>query len=157
MRPRLRVFLFLIACILSISLSSTVEGSSPTFLNRQAYPLSLGLHEIGHFHNNDLKTFEVWTQWSNPSHEKIVVKVIFTFFDNDSADSQLGEDGENDSLMTVTETVTIPEQVSNWGKYFQLTAIGQKLNEGFDHPAEGAGLELFLNAQIISVQYIPSE
>ena len=81
MRPRLRVFLFFLSCILSISLSSTVLWASPTFLNRQAYPLPLGLHEIGHFHNNDLKTFEVWTQWSNSSNEKIVVKVAFSFFD----------------------------------------------------------------------------
>ena len=59
--------------------------------------------------------------------------------------------------MAVTESVTIPEQVSNWGKYFQLTAIGQKLNKGFDHPAEGAGLELYLDAQVISVQHLPPE
>ncbi len=157
MRPRLRVFLFLLSCILSISLSSTVLWASPTFLNRQAYPLPLGLHEIGHFHNNDLKTFEVWTQWSNSSNEKIVVKVAFSFFDKDSADSQLGEDGEDDLLMTITESVTIPEQTSNWGKYFELTAIGYKLNQGFDHPEEGPGLELYLDVQIISVQHLPSE
>ena len=137
MRPRLRVFLLLLFCILSISLSFASLWASPTFLNRQAYPLQLGLTEIGRFHNNDLKTFEVWTQWNNPAREKIVVTVAFTFFDKDSADSQLGEDGKDDSLMAVTETVTIPEQVKNWGKYFQLTAIGHKLNQGFDHPAEG--------------------
>ncbi len=157
MRSRLRVFLFLLSCILSIGLSFTVLWASPTFLNRQAYPLPLGLNEIGQFHNNDLKTFEVWTQWSNPSNEKIVVKVAFSFYDRDSADSQLGEDGKDDLLMTVTESVTIPEQTSNWGKYFQLTAIGQKLNQGFDHPQEGAGLELYLDAQVISVKHLPSE
>ena len=160
MRPRLRVFLLLLSCMLTMSVFSTVLWASPTFLNRQAYPLPLGLHEIGHFHNNDLKTFEVWTQWSNPSDEKIVVKITFSFFDKDSADSQLGEDGEDgkdDLLMTVTESVTIPEQASNWGKYFQLTAIGHKLNQGFDHPGEGAGLELYLDAQVISVQHLPSE
>jgi len=143
--------------MLSVILFSTELLASPTFLNRQAYPLPLGLTEIGRFHNNDLKTFEVWTQWNNPAREKIVVKVAFTFFDRDSADSQLGEDGKDDSLMTVTETLTIPGQVNNWGKYFQLTAIGHKLNQGFDHPAEGAGLELYLDAQVISVQHLPSE
>jgi len=154
---RLRVFLFLLSCMLFVSLCSTDLLASPTFLNRQAYPLPLGLTEIGQFHNNDLKTFEVWTQWNNASNEKLVVTVTFTFFDKDSDDSQLGEDGKDDSLMTVTETVTIPEQVSNWGKYFQLTAIGQKLNQGFDHPAEGAGLELYLDAQVISVRHLPPE
>jgi len=154
-RSRLRVVLLQLSCMLFVSLCSTDLLASPTFLNRQAYPLPLGLTEIGRFHNNDLKTFEVWTQWNNASNEKLVVKVTFTFFDRDSADSQLGEDGKDDSLMAVTETVTIPEQVSNWGKYFQLTAIGQKLNQGFDHPAEGAGLELYLDAQVISVQHLP--
>jgi hypothetical protein len=156
-RPRLRVFLLLLFCILSVGLSSAVLWASPTFLNRQAYPLQLGLTEIGRFHNNDLKTFEVWTQWNNPSSEEVLVKITFTFFDKDSADTQLGEDGKDDSLMAVTETMTIPEQVSNWGKYFQLTAIGHKLNQGFDHPEEGAGLELYLDAQVISVQYLSSE
>lgn len=156
MQSQLRVF-FILVCLLSLSLSSTAICASPTFLNRQAYPLHLGLTDIGRFHQNDLKTFEVWTQWSNPSHEKIVVKITFTFIDRDSADSQLGEDGEDDFLMTVTETVTIPDQVSNWGKYVQLTAIGQKLNLGFDHPGEGSGLELYLDAQVISVQHLPSE
>jgi hypothetical protein len=143
--------------MLSVSLFSTELLASPTFLNRQAFPLPLGLTEIGRFHNNDLKTFEVWTQWNNASNEKLVVKVTFTFFDRDSADSQLGEDGKDDSLMAVTETVIIPEQVNNWGKYFQVTAIGHKLNQGFDHPAEGAGLELYLDAQVISVQHLPPE
>ena len=157
MQSRLRVFLFVLSCMLFVSLCSTDLLANPTFLNRQAYPLPLGLTEIGQFHNNDLKTFEVWTQWNNASNEKLVVKVTFTFFDKDSDDSQLGEDGKDDSLMAVTETVTIPEQVSNWGKYFQLTAIGQKLNLGFDHPAEGAGLELYLDAQVISVKHLPPE
>ena len=157
MQSRLRVYLFVLSCMLFVSLCSTDLLANPTFLNRQAYPLPLGLTEIGRFHNNDLKTFEVWTQWNNASNEKLVVKVTFTFFDKDSDDSQLGEDGKDDSLMAVTETVTIPEQVSNWGKYFQLTAIGQKLNLGFDHPAEGAGLELYLDAQVISVKHLPPE
>ena len=157
MRPRLHVFPLLLSTILVISLCSTVLWASPTFLNRQTYPLPLGLTDIGEFHQNDLKTFEVWTQWNNPSHDKIIVKITFTFVDRDSADSQLGEDGEDDSLMAVTETVTIPEQVNNWGKFFQLTAIGSKLNQGFDHLAEGAGLELYLDAQVISVTHLPSE
>jgi len=143
--------------MLTMSVFSTVLWASPTFLNRQAYPLSLGLHEIGHFHNNDLKTFEVWTQWSNLSNEKIVIKITFTLFDKDSADSQLGEDGEDDLLMTVTESITIPAQTSNWGKYSKLTAIGHKLNQGFDHPEEGVGLELYLDVQVISVKYLSSE
>ena len=157
MRPRLHVLLFLLIFLLVMGLSSTLLFANPTFLNRQAYPLHLGLTDIGRFHQNDLKTFEVWTQWNNLSHEKIVVKITFTFFDRDSADPQLREDGEDDSLMAVTETVTIPEQVSNWGKFVQVTAIGQKLNQGFDHPAEGSALELYLAAQIISVKHLPSE
>jgi hypothetical protein len=140
--------------MLSVSFFSMELLASPTFLNRQSYPLKLGLTDVGQFHKNDLQTFEVWTQWSNPSHEKVVVKVTFTFFDKDTADSQLGEDGDDDILLTVTESVTIPEQVSNWGRYFQVTVIGQKLNQGFDHPEEGAGLELYLDAQVISVQHL---
>ena len=157
MRPRLHVFPLFLSAFLLVSLASAVLWASPTFLNRQAYPLPLGLTEIGQFHKNDLKTFEVWTQWNNPSNEKVRIKIMFTFVDRDSSDSQLGEDGEDDALMAVTETLTIPEQVSNWGKYFQLTAIGQKLNQGFDHPEEGAGLELYLDAQVISVTHLPSE
>ena len=158
MRSRLRVFLCLLLLgMLSMSILSTELLASSTFLNRQSYPLKLGLTDIGRFHKNDLKTFEVWTQWSNPSNEKIVVKITFTFFDKDEANSQLGEDGKDDSLMAVTKTVTIPEQVSNWGTFIQLTAIGHKLNQGFDHPEEGAGLELYLDAQVISVQHIHSE
>ncbi|MEX0828796.1 MAG: hypothetical protein WD032_00990 [Nitrospirales bacterium] len=157
MRTRLRVFFLVLSWMLSISLFSTDLFANPTFLNRQSFPLHLGLTEIGRLHQNDLKTFEVWTQWNNPSHEKIEVKITFTFFDKDSADSQLGEDGTDDTLMTVTETVIIPEQVNNWGKFLHLTAIGEKLNQGFDHPAEGAGLELYLDAQVISVKHLPSE
>ena len=137
-----------------LSVFTTDTWANPTFLNRQTYPLQLGLTDIGRFHNNDLKTFEVWTQWDNPSHKKIVVKLAFTFVDRDSADSQLGEDGKDDVLMTIKETVTIPQQVNNWGQYLQLTAIGEKLNQGFDHPEEGAGLELYLDAQVISVQHL---
>ena len=74
MRSRLRVILFLLSCMLFVSLCSTDLYASPTFLNRQAYPLPLGLTEIGHFHNNDLKTFEVWTHWNNASNERVVVK-----------------------------------------------------------------------------------
>ena len=157
MRFRLCIFFLFLSWILSISVFSTDLFANPTFLNRQAFPLHLGLTDIGRFHHNDFKTFEVWTQWNNPFHEEIVVQITFTFFDRDSADSQLGEDGEDDFLMVVTETVTIPEQVSNWGKYLHLTAIGQKLNQGFDHPAEGSGLELYLDAQVISVKHLPAE
>ena len=158
MRSRLCVVLFFLSCMFFMSFFSTeLRAASPTFLNRQAYPLPLGLQEIGHFQNNDLKTFEIWTQWSNPYHEKVVVEVTFTFFDRDSADSQLGEDGEDDRLMAVTETLTIPEQANSWGKYSYLTAIGQKLNQGFDHAEEGAGLELYLDAQVISVEHLTSD
>ncbi len=156
MVSRLRKILVFLGCFLFLSSVSTDLFANPTFLNRQTYPLQLGLTDIGKFHNNDLKTFEIWTQWNNPSNEKIVIKIHFTFIDRDSANSQLGEDGKDDLLMTVKETVTIPEQVNNWGKYFQLTAIGQKLNQGFDHPAEGAGLELYLDAQVISVKHVPA-
>jgi len=152
-----RVCVVFVFFILSLNLSATELWASPTFLNRQAYPLQLGLTDIGQFHNNDLKTFEIWTQWDNPSNKKILVTLTFTFIDRDSADSQLGEDGQDDILMTVQQSVTIPEQVNNWGKYFQLTAIGQKLNLGFDHQEEGAGLELYLDAQVTSVQHLSPE
>ncbi len=115
MRFQQRVFLLLLSCFLFLVFIPVDLSASPTFLNRQAYPLQIGLTEIGRFHENDLKTFEVWTQWNNSSNEKIVVKITFTFFDKDSADSQLGEDGQDDTLMSVTQTVTIPEQVSSWG------------------------------------------
>ncbi len=157
MRPRLHVFLLLPTCILVMGLCLDSVWAGPTFMNRQAYPQQLGFTEIGQFQKNDLKTFEVLTQWSNPSNEKIVITMTFTFIDKDAEDSQLGEDGQDDTLMVVTETMTIPEQVSNWGKYFQLTAIGHKLNQGFDHPEEGAGLELYLDAQITSIQHLPSQ
>ncbi len=157
MRSRLCAFFMLLSCMLSVGIFSSDLFAAPTFLNRLTYPLQLGLTEIGQFHDNDLKTFEVWTQWSNSSPNKVVVKVTFTFFDKDSANSQLGEDGKDDVLMAVTETITIPEQANNWGKYFQLTAIGHKLNQGFDHPAEGAGLEIYLDAQVISVQHLTPE
>ena len=155
MRPRLHVVLSLLLYIVSASLSSPIIWASPAFLNRQAFPLQLGLTTIGQFHQNDLQTFEVWTQWNNPAPEKVVVQIQFTFVDKDSANTQLGEDGEDDTLMVVIETVTIPEQVSNWGKYLQLTTIGEKLNQGYDHPEEGAGLELYLDAQVISVKHLP--
>ena len=116
MRSRLRVFLLLHFSILLIGLSPASVWAGPTFMNRQAYPQQLGLTEVGRFQNNDLKTFEVWTQWNNSSREKIVVKITFTFFDKDSEDAQLGEDGKDDVLMAVTETMTIPEQVNNWGE-----------------------------------------
>ncbi len=158
MRPRLSMCRWLFFFVFVFCFFCPTELlANPTFLNRQAFPLHLGLSNIGRFHNNDLKTFEVWTQWNNPSHEKVVVKLLFTFVDRDSADSQLGEDGKDDSLMSVTETVTIPEQVSNWGKYLQLTAIGANLNQGFDHQEEGAGLELYLDAQIVSVKHLTSD
>jgi hypothetical protein len=54
------------------------------------------------------------------------------------------------------ETISIPPQVSLWVKTHRLTVIGENLNEGFDHLEEGVGLELSLNAQIISIQYLPS-
>ena len=157
MRPRLRVRLFSLVIFFSIGLFSSQLWASPTFLNRQGFPLRLGLSQVGQFHKNDLKTFEVWTQWSNPSSDKLIVKITFTIFDNDSADAQSGEDGKDDPLMTMTETITIPDQVNNWGKYSQLTAIGHKLNQGFDHPQEGAGLELYIDAQIDSVVHAPAQ
>ena len=157
MRLRFRVFVLVLSFILFWSVFSKNVFAGPVFLNRQTYPLQLGLTEIGQFHNNALKTFSVWTQWNNPSTEKITITLTFSFYDKDSANSQLGEDGQDDLLMTMKETVTIPEQVSNWGRSFQLTAIGQKLNQGFDHPEEGAGLELYLDAQVISVQHLPPE
>ena len=133
------------------------QGAGPTFLNRQAFPLRLDLPQIGLFHKNDLKTYEVWTQWSNPSHQKVVVKLTFTFFDQDSGTSESGEDGKDDILMQVKESVTIPDQVNNWGQYFQLTIIGQKLNQGYDHSQEGNALELYVDPQITSIKYLPFE
>lgn len=125
--------------------------AEPTFLNRQVFPLSISLNEIGPFHNNFLKTFEVLTQWNNPTHHKLLVEIAFTFYDLDSGKHQDSEDGEDDSLMTIVETFTIPDQVGHWAKSFLLTAIGEQLNQGFDHPNEGAGLELYIDAQIVRV------
>ncbi len=156
MRPRLPIHLFPFVVLFSIVLIASDLWASPTFLNRQGFPLRLGVSQIGQFHKNDLQTFEVWTQWSNPSNDKLVIKITFTIYDNDSADAQSGEDGKDDPLMTMTETITIPDQVNNWGKYSQLTAIGHKLNQGFDHPQEGAGLELYIDAQIDSVTHTPA-
>ena len=157
MRSQLHGVGYFLLGLLVFSLFAPNSWASPTFLNRQTFPLHLGLSDIGHFHQNDLQTFEIWTQWNNPAPERIVVRIRFTFVDKDSANRQLGEDGEDDALMVITETVTIPEQVSNWGKYLQLTAIGEKLNLGYDHPEEGAGLELYLDAQVISVEHLPAE
>ncbi len=95
------------------------------------------------------------TKWNNLSNDKIVIKLPFTLFDKDSEDAQLGEDGKDETLMDVTETLNIPEQVSNWGKYFQLTAIGHKLNQGFDHSEECVELKLYLDTQITSIQQLP--
>ena len=83
--------------------------AEPTFLNRQAFPLPLSLNESGPFHNNFIKTFEVLTQWNNPTFNKLTVEIAFTFYDRDSGINQDSEDGQNDSLMTVVETFTIPE------------------------------------------------
>ena len=74
----MRVWLVLLSCVLSFCLLPADLWASPTFLNRQAYHLHLVLTDIGQFHKNDLKTFEVWTQWNNPSSKKIVVKLTFT-------------------------------------------------------------------------------
>ena len=109
---------------------------------------------MGPFHNNYLRTFEVWTQWDNDASEDVKVTILFTFYDSDSGGSRMGEDGKDDSLMSVMQSFTIPGQVSNWGKTFHLTAIGGKINEGFDHLEEGAGLELYVDAQIMSIQYL---
>lgn len=131
--------------------------AEPRFLNRQAFPLLLSLNEIGPFHNNYIKTFEVSTQWNNPTANKLNVEIAFTFYDLDAGKNQDSEDGENDSLMTIVEIFTIPEHVGHWARSFLLTAIGEKLNLGFDHPNEGAGLELYIDAQIVKIQHIPPE
>ena len=141
----------------SLVLIPSMLSAGPTFLNRQAFPLPVSLNEIGPFHKNFLKTFEVLTQWNNVTNEKVFVKVDFTFYDADSSGSQTGEDGSDDPLMTISESLTIPAQVDHWGKSFHLTAIGEKLNQGFDHPSEGAGLEVYVDAQITWIQYIPDE
>ena len=154
MRHQLRkIFLIGIVCGIIWGFSS-LAWAGPTFLNRQAYPFPLVLNEIGPYHNNYLKTFELLTQWNNESNDKIMVKIAFTIYDNDSSGTKGGEDGKDDPLMTVTETITVPEQVGYWGKSFRLTAIGEKLNQGFDHPGEGAGLELYVDAQITYIQHV---
>ena len=155
MRTSVRVWLFVGSCLCSLALSISLGWAGPTFLNRQAYPLPLALHEIGPFHNNHLRTFEVLTQWSNDNSEDAKVYISFTFYDSDSGGTRAGEDGEDDVLMTVKETFTLPGQVSNWGKSFILTTIGGKLNRGFDHPQEGAGLELFVDVQVTAIKYLP--
>ncbi|MCA9470732.1 MAG: hypothetical protein MRJ96_02235 [Nitrospirales bacterium] len=142
------------ACLVVLLASTTQLWAGPTFLNRQAFPISLALHEMGPFHNNYLRTFEVWTQWDNDASVDVKVNILFTFFDSDSGGSRMGEDGKDDTLMSVMQSVTIPSQVSNWGKTFYLTAIGGKINEGFDHLEEGASLELYVDAQIMSIQYL---
>jgi len=119
--------------------------------------MPLTLHEMGPFHNNYLRTFEVWTQWNNDANDAVQMNILFTFYDSDSGGSRIGEDGKDDILMSVMQSVTIPSQVSNWGKTFYLTAIGGKINQGFDHLEEGAGLELYLDAQVTSIQYISSD
>ena len=157
MRYQLRKYLIVgFVCGIVICFSS-LAWADPTFLNRRAYPLPLVLNEIGPFHNNSLKTFELLTQWSNESNEKVTVKIAFTVYDNDSSGSKGGEDGKDDPLMTITESLTIPEQVGSWGKTFHLTAIGEKLNQGFDHPSEGSGLELYVDAQITFIQHLSED
>ena len=151
MRHQIRIIFFLVC---GLAISSSLLWAGPTFLNRQAYPMSLSLNEIGPFHNNYLRTFEVWTQWSNESSDSVKAKITFTFYDSDSGGTRTGEDGKDDVLMSTTESLTIPGQVSNWGKTFYLTAIGGKLNAGFDHLEEGAGLELYVDAQVTSIQYV---
>ena len=154
MRAHSRVWLCVCSFLGCFVISTSILWAGPTFLNRHAYPMPLALHEIGPFHPNHLKTFEAWTQWSNGANEAIKVKIAFTFYDSDSGGTRSGEDGKDDQLMTVTESFTLPGQVSNWGKSFYLTTIGGKLNQGFDHPQEGAGLELYVDAQVISIQYL---
>lgn len=131
--------------------------AEPAFLNRHVFPLSVSLNEIGPFHNNFLRTFEVLTQWNNPTSNKLNVEIAFIFYDFDSGKNQDGEDGKDDSLMTIVETFTIPDQVGHWPKSFWLTAVGKQLNQGFDHPNEGAGLELYVDAQIMSIDHIVPE
>ena len=128
--------------------------AEPTFVNRQAFPLSLSLNQTGAFPKNYLKTFEVLTQWSNPSNHRINIEIAFTIYDLDSGKNQEGEDNKDDSLMTIVETITIPDQVGHWANFSYLTVIGEKLNQGFDHPKEGRALELYIDAQIIRVRYL---
>ncbi|GJL63715.1 MAG: hypothetical protein NPIRA04_23690 [Nitrospirales bacterium] len=152
-----RVILLLACCLMYLGISAGTVWAGPVFLNRQAFPMPLTLHEMGPFHNNYLRTFEVWTQWNNDANDSVQMNILFTFYDSDSGGSRMGEDGKDDILMSVMQSVTIPGQVSNWGKTFYLTAIGGKINQGFDHLEEGAGLELYLDAQVTSIQYISTE
>ncbi len=151
-----RFFVTLGCCAFGLFLATSSLWAGPTFLNRQAFPIPVTLHEMGPFHKNYLRTFEVWTQWDNDTSDAIRVDILFTVYDSDSGGSRTGEDGKDDLLMSMMQSVTIPAQVSNWGKTLYLTAIGGKLNQGFDHLEEGAGLELYIDAQVTSLQYIPS-
>jgi len=137
--------------------SSTAATANPTFLNRQAFPLRLGLNEFGPFNDNYLKTFEVQTRWSNVWSEPVKVEVTFTFIDKDPAEADKEEDGNDDELMSVTESLTIPKQTTNYLKTFRLTAIGGMLNKGFDHENEGSNLELVVDAQVKSVHHLDEE
>lgn len=104
-----RAFLFAIWLLVGVVIGNTDPAwAGLTFLNRQAYPLPLVLNEIGPFHKNYLHTFEVLTQWSNDLEVPATVPLAFVVFDNDSRHAQAGEDGSNDPLMTIEETVTIP-------------------------------------------------
>ena len=141
----------------SLLISPSVLFAGPNFLNRQAFPLPISLNEIGPFDNNFLKTYDVFTQWNNISIDDVLVTIVFTFYDADSSGALTGEDGQDDALMTVTQTVRIPAQVSHWGKTFRLTTIGEKLNQGFDHSNEGVGLELYVDAQITVVKHLSEE
>ena len=145
-----------VCCLVGICLLllPSMLSAEPTFLNRQAFPLSLSLNETGRFPKNYLKTFEIVTQWNNPTNRNIAVEIAFTFYDLDSGKDQEGEDNKDDSLMTIVETFTIPNQVGHWAKIFLLTAIGEKLNQGFDHPKEGTALELYLDVQITRVRHL---
>ncbi|GJL53532.1 MAG: hypothetical protein NPIRA02_06640 [Nitrospirales bacterium] len=152
-----RVLVLVLCSIMALWSWTSLVWAGPVFLNRQAFPLPLTLHEMGPFHNNYLRTFEVWTQWNNDANDAVKMNILFTFYDSDSGGSRTGEDGKDDILMSVMQSVTIPGQVSNWGKTFYLTAIGGKINQGFDHLEEGAGLELYLDAQVTSIQYVSSD
>ncbi len=149
-----RLFLCVGWTLVYLVISTSQLWAGPTFLNRQAYPINLALHEMGPYHKNYLRTFEVWTQWNNDASDDVKVNILFTFYDSDSGGSRMGEDGKDDILMSVMQSVTIPGQVSNWEKTFYLTAIGGKINQGFDHLEEGAGLELYVDAQVTSIQYL---
>ncbi len=155
---RISLFCFLICCcLLSLFLSASPLWAGPTFLNRQAYPIPVVLHEMGPYHNNYLRTFEMWTQWNNDANNPVQVDILFTIYDSDSGGARAGEDGKDDILMSMMQSLTIPAQVSNWGKNLYLTAIGGKLNQGFDHLEEGAALELYVDAQVTSLYYLSSD